>query len=154
VPPAGGGDTLRAMSDETQAEKDARVARAFAAASVARQDAGPRPDRKAADVVEGYAMELLDHLDGSVPRALSAARAACLAAAGEVAHPGRWRTAMLAVELCRRAAHLAGHDGGDPGDPGLAGPGHEAAGRPDPARPAAARPDAARPDAVRPDAER
>jgi hypothetical protein len=104
------------MSDETQAEKDARVARAFAAASVARDD-GPRADRSAADVVEGYAMELLDHLDGSVPRALSAARAACLAAAGEVAHPGRWRSAMLAVELCRRAAHLAGHDGGDPEPP-------------------------------------
>ena len=112
------------MSDETQAEKDARVARAFAAASMARDD-GPRADRSAADLVEGYAMELLDHLDGSVPRALSAARAACLAAAGEVAHPGRWRTAMLAVELCRRAAHLAGHDGGDPDDPGLAAPGHE-----------------------------
>jgi hypothetical protein len=105
------------MSDETQAEKDARVARAFAAASVARDDRGRRPDRSAADAVEGYAMELLDHLDGSVPRALSAARAACLAAAGEVAHPGRWRTAMLAVELCRRAAHLAGHDGGDPEPP-------------------------------------
>jgi hypothetical protein len=119
------------MSDETQAEKDARVARAFAAASVAREDAGPRADHRAADVVEGYAMELLDHLDGSVPRALSAARAACLAAAGEVAHPGRWRTAMLAVELCRRAAHLAGHDGGDPEAPGPAAAGdQDAAGPP------------------------
>jgi hypothetical protein len=127
------------MSDETQAEKDARVARAFAAASVAREDAGPRADRRPADMVEGYAMELLDHLDGSVPRALSAARAACLAAAGEVAHPGRWRTAMLAVELCRRAAHLAGHDGGDPEAPDRTDPGHQ---------------DAARPDAARPDAER
>jgi hypothetical protein len=119
------------MSDETQAEKDARVARAFAAASVAREGLGARAARSPADAVEGYAMELLDHLDGSVPRALSAARAACLAAAGEVAHPGRWRTAMLAVELCRRAAHLAGHDGhdghdgGDPVTPGLAAPGPE-----------------------------
>jgi hypothetical protein len=114
------------MSEETQAEKDARVARAFAAASVARGGAGPRAERSPADVVEGYAMELLDHLDGSVPRALSAARAACLSAAGEVAHPARWRTAMLAVELCRRAAHLAGHDGHDdedPGAPALAEPG-------------------------------
>jgi hypothetical protein len=106
------------MSDETQAEKDARVARAFAAASLAPDGGRPRPDRGPADVVEGYAMELLDHLDGSVPRALSAARAACLAAAGEVAHPGRWRTAMLAVELCRRAAHLAGHDDHDGHDDG------------------------------------
>jgi hypothetical protein len=110
------------MSDETQAEKDARVARAFAAASVGREGVGPRADRRPADVVEGYAMELLDHLDGSVPRALAAARAACLSAAGEVAHPGRWRTAMLAVELCRRAAHLAGHDGHDGGDPEAPGP--------------------------------
>jgi hypothetical protein len=128
---AAGGDTLGAMSDETQAEKDARVARAFAAASLAREDVGPRADHGPADVVEGYAMELLDHLDGSVPRALSAARAACLSAAGEVAHPGRWRTAMLAVELCRRAAHLAGHDGGDPDDPGPAAPGHQDAARQD-----------------------
>jgi hypothetical protein len=110
------------MSEETQAEKDARVARAFAAASMARKNAGPRADRGPADVVEGYAMELLDHLDGSVPRALSAARAACLSAAGEVAHPARWRTAMLAVELCRRAAHLAGHDGHDDEDSGRPAP--------------------------------
>jgi hypothetical protein len=125
------------MSDETQAEKDARVARAFAAASMARGASGPRADRSAADVVEGYAMELLDHLDGSVPRALSAARAACLAAATEVAHPGRWHTAMLAVELCRRAAHLADR-GADPEPPAPiaahhleAGAGHPEAGHTD-----------------------
>jgi hypothetical protein len=106
---------------------------------VTRDDAGPRADRSAADVVEGYAMELLDHLDGSVPRALSAARAACLAAAGEVAHPGRWRTAMLAVELCRRAAHLAGHDGEDP-EPPPGGAVHPAAGRADAAPSEAAPP--------------
>jgi hypothetical protein len=106
------------MSDETQAEKDARVARAFAAASISREETSPRHDRRPADVVEGLAMELLDHLDGSVPRALSAARAACLAAAVEVAHPRRWRTAMLAVELCRRAAHLGGHDGAGPAGAG------------------------------------
>jgi hypothetical protein len=149
VPLAADGDTLRAMSDETQAEKDARVARAFAAASVAREDTGPRADRSAADMVEGYAMELLDHLDGSVPRALSAARAACLSAAGEVAHPGRWRTAMLAVELCRRAAHLAGHEGGDAEAPGRASPGHPDTGRSDTGQPEAARQDTARPDASR-----
>jgi hypothetical protein len=114
------------MSHETEAEKDARVARAFAAASVARPDPPPGTGRSRADVIEGYAMELLDHLDGSVPRALSAARAACLSAAGDVAHPARWRTSMLAVELCRRAAHLAGHDGRDDG--ASAGP----AGRPPP----------------------
>jgi hypothetical protein len=104
------------MSAESQAEKDALVARAFAAASVAREDDGPA-GRRPADMVEGYAMKLLDHLDGSVPRALSAAQAACLSAAGDVAHPGRWRTSMRAVELCRRAAHLAGHDSAGPAEP-------------------------------------
>jgi hypothetical protein len=111
------------MSAESQAEKDAFVARAFAAASLGvEKDAGDpgRGGRKPADKVEGYAMELLDHLDGSVPRALSAARVAGLAAAGDVAHPGRWRTSMLAVELCRRAARLAGHDGGPDGEDGAA----------------------------------
>jgi hypothetical protein len=140
------------MSDETQAEKDARVARAFAAASLARDDGRLRPDRGPADVVEGYAMELLDHLDGSVPRALSAARAACLAAAGEVAHPGRWRTAMLAVELCRRAAHLAGHDGHDgegPEAPDLAGTGPEVAGLEGSGQVGSGHPDAARGDTER-----
>src|SRR6185437_7816953 len=48
-----------------------------------------------------------DQLDGSVPRALMAAREACVSAATDVAHPGRWRTTVLAVELCRRAAGLA-----------------------------------------------
>jgi hypothetical protein len=44
-----------------------------------------------------------------VPRALQAAQAACVHAAGEVAHPARWHTAIRAVELCRHAAHLGGH---------------------------------------------
>jgi hypothetical protein len=104
------------MSAESQADKDALVARAFAAASVAREQDGPA-GRKPADLVEGYAMRLLDHLDGSVARALSAAQAACLSAAADVAHPARWRTSIRAVELCRHAAHLAGHDGTGPADP-------------------------------------
>jgi hypothetical protein len=104
------------MSAESQAEKDAFVARAFAAASLAGEDAG-RAGRRPADRVESYAMELLDRLDGSVPRALSAARVATATAASDAAHPGRWRTSMLAVELCRRAARLAGHDGADDAGP-------------------------------------
>ena len=90
--------------DLSQAERDARTALAYAVTSVSREEAA---GHSVADLVEGYATELLEHLDGSVPRALSAARAACVSAAGEVAHPGRWRTAMRAVELCRRAAGLA-----------------------------------------------
>jgi hypothetical protein len=105
--------------DERQAEQDARIARAVAADSLLRErKAAPQPGRTPADRVEGYAMALLDQLDGSVPRALSAARAAALAAADEVTHPTRWRTAMRAVELCRRAAGLPGHEAAGP-------PGHE-----------------------------
>src|SRR5450432_1106119 len=91
--------------DKSQAERDAHIAWAQAVKVVHREDQAPA-DRTMADIVEGYAMELLDQLDGSVPRALSAARVACIAAAGEISHPSRWRTAMRAVELCRRAAGL------------------------------------------------
>jgi hypothetical protein len=96
--------------DQSQAQTDAHVAWTYAVSSVDREEQAPPAERTRADIVEGYAMEFLDYLDGSVPRALSAARAACISAAGEVAHPGRWRTAMRAVELCRRAAGIAAPD--------------------------------------------
>jgi hypothetical protein len=120
--------TLGSMrDDERQAERDAAVARHLAADSLLRESAARRPgSNKPADMVEGYAMQLLDHLDGSVPRALSAAQAACVAAATEVAHPTRWRAAMRAVELCRHAAHLGGHTA----------PADDVLPRPDPAGPA------------------
>jgi hypothetical protein len=92
--------------EQSQAERDAQLALSYAVKSVNREDERPR-DRTVADVVEFYAMEFLDHLDGSVPRALSAARAACVSAASEVAHPRRWRVSLRAVELCRRAAGVA-----------------------------------------------
>jgi len=96
------------MGDEQkQAEHDARVALSYAEDVVRQEDSAPRPARTIADIVEEHAMELLDQLDGSVPRALMAAREACVSAASDVAHPGRWHTTMLAVELCRRAAGLA-----------------------------------------------
>ena len=94
--------------DQTQAERDAQLALSYAVKSVNREDAEKR-DRTMADAVEFYAMEFLDHLDGSVPRALQAARTACVSAASEVSHPRRWRVSMRAVELARRAAaHRSG----------------------------------------------
>jgi hypothetical protein len=102
--------------DQKQAERDARVALSYAADCVRREDKA-RDDRTIADIVEEHAMELLDQLDGSVPRALMAARAACVSAASDVAHPGRWRASMLAVELCRRAAGLAAADPGAEKEP-------------------------------------
>jgi hypothetical protein len=97
--------------DKSQAEQDAHVALTYARNAVIRENEAP--DRSKADIVEGYAMEFLDYLDGSVPRALSAARAACIAAATDVAHPARWRASMRAVELCRRAAGLIAPDEAD-----------------------------------------
>jgi hypothetical protein len=107
--------------DFRQAERDALIALSYAAKCVTREDKAARADRTVADVVEGYAMDLLEQLDGSVPRALSAARAACIGAASEVAHPGRWRVALRAVELCRRAAGIAAPADAaerEPGQPG------------------------------------
>ncbi|HEY1642351.1 MAG TPA: hypothetical protein VGG35_16790 [Streptosporangiaceae bacterium] len=96
------------MGDEQkQAERDARVALSYAEDCVRREEKAPRGDRTIADIIEEHAMELLDQLDGSIPRALMAARTACVEAATDVAHPSRWHTSMLAVELCRRAAGLA-----------------------------------------------
>ena len=107
--------------DQTQAERDAQLALSYAVKSVNREDAD-KPDRTMADAVEFYAMEFLDHLDGSVPRALQAARTACVSAASEVSHPRRWRVSMRAVELARRAAGLTGSaDGGETGAAGKAG---------------------------------
>jgi hypothetical protein len=101
--------------DQTQAERDAQLALSYAVKSVNREDA-EKPDRTMADAVEFYAMEFLDHLDGSVPRALQAARTACVSAASEVSHPRRWRVSLRAVELCRRAAGLTGQAEDDEAD--------------------------------------
>jgi hypothetical protein len=116
----------RAMTDDKseaepaepaeQAKRDAQVALTLARTVVRRENEAR--DRTAADIVEAYAMELLDYLDGSVPRALSAARVACISAAADVAHPARWRASMRAVELCRRAAGLINPDDDEPADPG------------------------------------
>ena len=108
----------KTADDGGQAERDAHVALTYAARAVTREEQAPAADRTRADIVEGYAMEFLDYLDGSVPRALRAARAACIAAAGEVAHPSRWDTAMRAVELCRRAAGVRPDEPAEPADLG------------------------------------
>jgi hypothetical protein len=111
-----------------QAKRDAQVALTLARTVVRRENEAR--DRTAADIVEAYAMELLDYLDGSVPRALSAARVACISAAADVAHPARWRASMRAVELCRRAAGLINPDDDEPADPGEPAAGLPGAGLP------------------------
>jgi hypothetical protein len=64
---------------------------------------GRTPD----DVIADYATDLADQLGGDPARLYAAARLACIAAAEEVAHPGRWRSSIRAVELCQRAAAMA-----------------------------------------------
>jgi hypothetical protein len=109
--------------DWRQAERDALIALSYAVKCVTREDKAARADHSVADIVEGYAIDFLDQLDGSVPRALSAARAACIAAASEVAHPGRWRVAIRAVELCRGAAGIAATADAPEREPGQHGAG-------------------------------
>jgi hypothetical protein len=81
----------------------------YAVASLLREDKpGAAEPMSREEIVTDYAADLLDQLGGGPDRMYAAARAACIAAADEVAHPGRWRPALRAVELCQRAAVLAG----------------------------------------------
>ena len=94
-----GGITLPGMSEGTQAQQDADTALGYAINCVIREDQAPRSGQTADDVIAGYATDLLDQLGAGPDRMYAAARAACIAAADEVAHPGRWRPALRAVEL-------------------------------------------------------
>jgi len=94
------------MNAETRARRDAGIAASYAASCVIREERPP-PGQTAADVVDGYATDLLDQIGADPERLYAAARAACIEAAEEVAHPGRWRPAIRAVDLCQRAVVLA-----------------------------------------------
>ena len=61
-----------------------------------------------AEIFEEYAGDLLREFGGSPDRALAAAKAVAAGAAGIVGYPMLWRQAALAVELCQRAAEMAG----------------------------------------------
>jgi prevent-host-death family protein len=89
-----------------QAAADAQTAEMYGINCVMMEDKPP-PGQTPEQVFEGYAAYLLEQLGGDKDRFLAAARAATIAAADEVGWPGRWRPAMRAVELCRRAADLA-----------------------------------------------
>jgi hypothetical protein len=100
--------TVRTVSnDGNQAGRDAHHAWTYAVNLILLKDQGGIPGRTPADVLDNYATDLLDQLNGSPERVLAAARAACISAAEQVANPDRWRPAIRAVELCRRAAELA-----------------------------------------------
>ena len=103
---------------ETQAEQDAGQAHMYAVASILREDKpGAAEPMTREDVITDYAADLLDQLGAGPNRLYAAARTACFAAADEVAHPGRWRPALRAVELSQRAAVMA-EQGAAPGRQG------------------------------------
>ncbi len=94
------------MTDEGRAERDAHTAWTYAINSVMREN-HPLPGQSASQVFDGCVTDLLDEVGADPDRLYAAARAACISAAEEVAHPGRWRQSVRAVELCQRAACMA-----------------------------------------------
>ncbi len=95
------------MTRTTQAEQDAHTAWTYAINCVMREDTAHRLGRTPEDIITDYAADVLDQIGGDRARLYAAARAACIKAADSVADPGRWRSALRAVDLCQRAALLA-----------------------------------------------
>ena len=95
-------------TEDSQAAGDAATAQLYAVNVVLLEDRGGIPGRTMAEVCEEYADDLLREFGGSPDRALTAARAVAINAADEVGFPMLWRQAALAVELCQRAAEMAG----------------------------------------------
>jgi prevent-host-death family protein len=98
----------QAAGEDGQAEADAGTATMYAVNVVLHEDRGGTPSLTAAQIFEDYANDLLRELGGSADRALAAARAVAVGAAGSSGYPMLWRQAALAVELCQRAAEIAG----------------------------------------------
>ena len=94
------------MTGQTQAERDAHAAWTYATGCVIREDQAARAGTTAARVIDDYASDLADQIDGDRARLYAAVRQACIAAAEHVASPAGWRSALRAVELCRRAAEM------------------------------------------------
>jgi hypothetical protein len=92
------------VSGEDQARRDAHTAWTYAINCVIRED---QPAVQRFSWLDSYdLLDLLDQLGGNRERLLAAERAACIAAADHVGSPGRWRSAIRAVEICQRAAEL------------------------------------------------
>ncbi len=95
-------------AEDNQAAGDAATATLYAVNVVLHEDRGGIPGRTMAEVFEEYAGDLLREFGGSSDRALTAARAVAAEAADKVGYPMLWRQAALAVEMCQRAAEIAG----------------------------------------------
>jgi prevent-host-death family protein len=92
----------------SEADSDADTATMYAVNLALLEDRGGAPSRTVAELWEEYAADVLRELGGSPDRALAAARAVAARAAGSTGYPMLWRQAALAVELCQRAAEIAG----------------------------------------------
>jgi prevent-host-death family protein len=95
-------------AEDSQAAGDATTAQMYAVNVVLHEDRGGIPGRTMAEIFEDYAADLLGEFGGSPDRTLAAARAIAAKASGSVGYPMLWRQAALAVELCQRAAEIAG----------------------------------------------
>lgn len=98
----------RVVGGDGQAENDAATAVMYAVNIVLREDRGGTPSLTMPEIFEDFANDLLREFGGSADRALEAARAVAADAVRSVGYPTRWRQASLAVELCQRAAEIAG----------------------------------------------
>jgi prevent-host-death family protein len=111
----------RRAAGDTQSDDDAGTATMYAVNVALHEDRGGTPSLTMPEIFEDYAHDLLREFDGSPDRALAAAQAVAADAAGKTGYPTLWRNAALAVELCQRAAEIAG-----PALPGSYRPGSRA----------------------------
>jgi prevent-host-death family protein len=92
----------------SEPNEDGHLAVLYATNVAMAEDRGGIPGRTMAEVFEEYASDLLGEFGGSADRALAAARAVVADGEGDVGYPTRWQHTTLAVELCQRAAEIAG----------------------------------------------
>jgi prevent-host-death family protein len=97
-----------AAGADGQADGDAGTAVMYAVNLEMMLSRGGTPSLTPAECFEDYAGDLLREFGGSADRALAAARAVIAESAGKAGYPMLWRQAALAVELCQRAAEMAG----------------------------------------------
>ena len=81
----------------------------YGVAAVLREDKpGAAQPMTPDEILTDYAADLLRETGADRARLYAAAREVCISAADEVAYPALWRQSMRAVELCQRAAVMAG----------------------------------------------
>jgi hypothetical protein len=73
-------------------------------------DKGGIPGRTMAEIFEESAGDVLHDLGGSPARCTAAPQEIVRDAVGSVRYPMLWRQAACAVELCQRAAEMAGEE--------------------------------------------